>query len=121
MYAAAHPSTGESFWLSLPRLDGDVVRLFLDEFAKRHAAKGKQIILIWDAAPAHRANSLRVPERITLVPLPAYRPELNPAENLWPLVKEGVANDCFKNLGVLEKRVCARSRKVSEDRDLVSS
>ena len=121
MYAAAHPSTGESFWLSLPRLDGEMAQLFLNEFAKRHVTKGKQIILIWDGAPAHRANSLCVPERITIVPLPAYTPELNPAENLWPLVKEGVANDCFKDLGALEKRVCGRSRKIYEDRDLISS
>ncbi|HVG20321.1 MAG TPA: transposase, partial [Blastocatellia bacterium] len=61
------------------------------------------------------------PERITIVPLPAYTPELNPAENLWPLVKEGVANDCFKDLSALEKRVCAWTRKICEDRELISS
>jgi hypothetical protein len=62
-----------------------------------------------------------MPERVTVLPLPAYTPELNPAEPLWPLVKEGVANDCFKDLKALEKRVCQRSRRVYEDRDLISS
>ena len=121
MYAAAHPSTGESFWLSLPRLDTEMAQIFLDELAKAYAKKGKRIVLVWDGAPAHRGKSLRVPERITVVSLPAYSPELNPAENLWPLVKEGVANESFKDLGALEKRVCRRARTICEDRNLISS
>jgi transposase len=121
MYAAAHPASGESFWLSLPRLDGEMTQLFLDEFAKAYAVAGKQIILVWDGAPAHRAKSLRVPERITLVPLPAYTPELNPAETLWPLVKEGVANESFKELGALERRVCRRVRRLAEDCEMIAS
>jgi len=121
MYAAAHPATGESFWLSLPRLDTEMVQMFLDEFAKAYVPEGKQIILCWDGAPAHRAKSLRVPERIRLVSFPAYTPELNPAETLWPLVKEGVVNDCFKELGALERRICRRVKRLAEDQDLISS
>jgi transposase len=121
MYAAAHPATGESFWLSLPRLDGEMTQLFLDEFAKACAPAGKQIILSWDGAPAHRAGNLRVPERIRLVRLPPYTPEVNPTETLWPLVKEGVANDSCKDLGALERRVCRRVRRLAEDRELISS
>lgn len=121
MYAAAHPATGESFWLSLPRLDTAMVQLFLDEFAKTYAPVGKQIVLVWDGAPAHRAKGLQVPERITLVSLPPYTPELNPAETLWPLVKEGVANEAFKDLGALERRACRRVRMIAEDRQLIST
>lgn len=46
-----------------------------------------------------------VPGRLTLVPLPAYTPELNPSERLWPLVKEGVANRAQKMLASLEEVV----------------
>lgn len=121
LYAAAHPRSGESFWLSLPRLDAEMVQLFLDEFAKVHAPAGKQVVLCWDGAPAHRAKALRVPARIHLAGLPAYTPELNPAENLWPLVKEGVANESFKDLGALERRICRRIRRVGEDREMLAS
>jgi transposase len=31
---------------------------------------------------------LRVPANITLVPLPSYSPELNPAERVWLYLKE---------------------------------
>jgi transposase len=121
LYAAAHPASGENFWLSLPRPDTEMVQMFLDEFAKAHAVAGKQVILVWDGAPAHRAKSLQVPERITLVGLPAYTPELNPAEMLWPLVKEGVANKSFKDLSALERRVCQRVRRVGEDQEMLAS
>jgi transposase len=121
LYAAAHPGSGENFWLSLPRLDSEMVQMFLDEFGKAHAPAGKQIILVWDGAPAHRAKSLKVPERITLVSLPAYTPELNPAETLWPLVKEGIANESFKDLRALERRVCHRVQLISEDQKMLAS
>ena len=39
LYAAAHPASGENFWLSLARLETEMVQLFLDEFAKAPAAR----------------------------------------------------------------------------------
>lgn len=121
LYAAAQPSSGANFWLSLPRLDTEMAQLFLAELAKTHAPPGKRIVLYWDGAPAHRAKGLQVPERITLVQGLPYTPELNPAEKLWPLVKEGVANTCFKELGALERRVCRRVRCLSEERELIAA
>ena len=34
-------------------------------------------------AAGNEANDLRVPDNITLIPLPSYSPELNPVERLW--------------------------------------
>jgi transposase len=113
LYAATHPRTGRVCWLILPRLDASCVQLFLDEFAKEHAPAGKRLVLVWDGAPAHRATTLKVPERISLVSLPAYTPELNPSERVWPLVKEGVANRAHESMDELEQKVCARCQKIS--------
>jgi transposase len=113
LYAAVHPGTGRVFWLVLPRLDSDCVQLFLDEFAREHAPEGKRLVLVWDGAPAHRATALQVHERITLIKLPAYRPELNPGERVWPLVKEGVANQAHDTLNELEQQVCSRCQKIN--------
>jgi transposase len=113
VYAAAHPRTGRVFWLILPRLSAEMAQLFLDEFARAHVTAGKRVVLVWDGAPAHRAGELRVPERITLAPLPAYTPELNPTERLWPLVKEGVANRAHETLAALEREVCGRCQRIS--------
>lgn len=115
LYAAVHPATGRVFWLVLPHLDSDCVQLFLDELAREYATEGKRIVLVWDGAPAHRAQALQVPERITLISLPAYTPELNPSERVWPLVKEGVANRAHESLDELEQKVCSRCQKISAE------
>ena len=39
--------------------------------------------MVWDQAGFHTSKDLKVPGNITIVPLPAYSPELNPVENLW--------------------------------------
>jgi hypothetical protein len=106
LFAATHPRTGRTFRLVLPRLDASCVQAFRDEFAKEHAREGQRIVLVWDGAPAHRAPALKVPERISLLSLPAYTPELNPSERVWPLVKEGVANRAHESLDELEQEVC---------------
>jgi transposase len=113
LYAATHPLTGRVFWLTLPRLDASCVQLFLAEFAKEHAPEGKRLVLVWDGAPAHRATSVHVPERITVLSVPAYTPELNPSERVWPLVKEGIANRAHDTLDELEQKVCSRCQKIS--------
>ncbi len=97
----------------LPHLSAEMMQLFLDAFAAAHATAGKRVVLVLDGASAHRAKSLRVPERITLLPLPAYTPELNPAERLWPLVKEGVANRTHESLASLEEAVCGRCQRIT--------
>ena len=101
------------FWLVLPYLNAEMMQLFLDEFARAHAISGKRIVLVLDGATAHRAKALRVPERLTLVGLPAYTPELNPTERLWPLVKESIANRTHSTLERLEQEVCTRCQRIS--------
>ena len=115
LYAATQPLTGRVFWLVLPRLDAECEQLFLSEFAREHAPEGKRLALVWDGAPAHRATSLQVPERVTLLSLPAYTPELNPGERVWPLVKEGVANQAHDTLDELEQQVCSRCQKINAE------
>jgi transposase len=81
--------------------------------AREHAAAGKRLVVVLDGASAHRARSLLVAQRLTLVSLPADTPELNPTERLWPAIKEGVANRSFETLAELEATVCARCQKLS--------
>jgi transposase len=113
VYAAVHPSSGQVFWAILPYLNTEMMQLFLDEFAMSQA-KGKRIVMVLDQATVHRAKALKVPERITIAALPAYSPELNPSERLWPLVKESVANRTQESLDELEQTVCARCQSISK-------
>jgi transposase len=97
----------------LPHLAAEMMQLFLDEFARTYATAGKRVVLVVDGASAHRAKSLRVPEHLTLVSLPAYTPELNPVERLWPLVKEGAPHRTHESLAALEDKVCGRCQRIT--------
>ena len=72
-----------------------------DLFARQAGASpGKQIVLVLDRAGWHASAGLRVPEHLHLLSLPAYSPELQPAEHLWPLTNTTLANRrCATTLG----------------------
>ncbi|MET0115747.1 MAG: IS630 family transposase, partial [Limnospira maxima] len=46
----------------------------------------------------------------------SHSPELQPAERLWPLVDEPIANRSFENLDQLEELLCARCRSLWKQR-----
>ncbi|MFT8245906.1 transposase, partial [Roseomonas sp. BN140053] len=45
-------------------------------------------VLVLDQAGWHGSRQLRVPNNVTLVPLPPYAPELNPVERVWLYLRE---------------------------------
>ena len=59
-------ATGNSFFLILQNLQGTSVTIFLREFAEFYGLGTQKIaILLWDGAPAHRAD-LKVPAGIEI-------------------------------------------------------
>jgi transposase len=96
IYGAVRPATGEDFALVLPEVSTDTMGLFLDRFAAT-LAPNTQAVLVLDRAGWHRSRRLRVPETITLVPLPAYSPELNPVERIWLYLREEFLTHCVFN------------------------
>ena len=54
-----------------------------------------------DNAAVHYAKKLTIPENIALYFLPAYCPELNPAERVWQYLKDRCANIVFDSLGTV--------------------
>jgi transposase len=71
-----------------------VFSVALEHFAREvGAGSRKRILLVLDNAGWHTAKrKLRVPEGIHLEFLPSHCPELQPAERLWALSDEAVAN-----------------------------
>ena len=86
------------------------------------AGKRKRILLVVDRAGWHTAKKkLKVPEGIHLEFLPSHSPELQPAERLWPLSNEGVANRHFEEIEELEEALGERCVALSKQPDLSSA
>jgi len=71
----------------MPYADMAAMQAFLDRFSKT-LAEEEHAAMILDQAGWHGSNDLAVPANVTLVPLPAYSPELNPVERVWLYLKE---------------------------------
>ena len=81
------PGTNNAFALVLPHANTAAMQEFLDRFAAT-LGEDEHVAMILDQAGWHGSNSLSVPANITLIPLPAYSPELNPVERVWLYLKE---------------------------------
>jgi hypothetical protein len=111
VYGFVHPASGRNLELLLPAADADWMGLALSEFARWADPEGHTVlVLLVDGAGWHTAKRLAVPANVVLHRLPPSTPELQPAEPLWPLVREAVANKGFAALGEMEPVLVERCR-----------
>ena len=109
LYGFVRPQGGEVFWLILPAVNTELFSMALRQFAKEvGAGEGKRIHLVVDRAGWHTGREVEVPEGLHLEFLPAGSPELQPAERLWPLTNEAVANRLFEKIEQMEEALVER-------------
>jgi hypothetical protein len=84
------------FWYIANGVSKPFFEKLLATFAQEAGASRERIIiLVLDNAGWHTRPGLRVPDGIRLVYLPPHSPELQPAECLWPVLDEPLANKHF--------------------------
>ena len=120
LYGFVHPPTGELHAWRMPTVNTECFNLVLADFAaEAEAGHRRHIVLVLDGAGWHRSNELQIPDGIELVYLPPYSPELQPAERLWPLVNETIANRLFTDIDVLDNAVEARCVYMADNPEVV--
>jgi transposase len=108
LYGFVHPQSGEVFWL------------ILGEFAREvGAGEDKHILLVVDKAGWHTAGEVRLPEGIHLEFLHSGSPELQPAERLWPLSNEALANGLFEEIEQIEQTLMHRCVQLLDQAELI--
>jgi hypothetical protein len=85
IFGAICPAAGKGAGLVLPRCTTEGMTLHLNEIAQA-VAPGAHALILVDQAGWHQSKKLVVPANLTLMPLPAKAPELNPVENIWQTV-----------------------------------
>lgn len=120
LYGFVHPHSGQTYWWILPYVRIDLFNRVLADFAQHFGVgKNKRIILAMDQAGWHTSAQVKIPEGIHVVLMPPHSPELQPAERLWPLTNEPIANKCFETLAQLEEVLFQRCRALLAQRSLV--
>lgn len=120
VYGFVRPRTGESWWCLLPTVTAEAMGLALAAFAQDEGINAThRVVLMLDGAGWHTSGELVVPEGLDLASMPAASPELQPAERLWPLVDEPVANRTFTDLDELEAVLVTRCQGLRADRPTI--
>jgi hypothetical protein len=111
LYGFVEPESGKTSWLLMPTVNTRAFSLALSAFAQeQEVGPSKHLLLVMDQAGWHRSRDLVVPEGLHLLFLPSHSPELQPAERLWPLSNEPLANRTFVSLDELEQIQAERCR-----------
>ena len=107
IFGAICPEQGKGAGLVLPRCTTQAMNEHLKEIAQA-VAPGAHAVLLLDRAGWHVSRQLQVPANITLLPLPAKAPELNPVENIWQYLRENwLCNGIFTSSTDILDPCCA--------------
>lgn len=87
LFGAICPARAIGAAIIMPGVNTEAMNEHLLEISAQ-VASGAHAVLICDSAGWHQTGGrLRVPDNITLLPLPPYSPELNPMENVWEYLR----------------------------------
>jgi transposase len=117
-----HPASGRAIFhlatgVSIPLFNAE-----LAAFARAvGASPTKQIVLVLDGAGWHTSPQVQVPDHVHLLFLPAYSPELQPVEHVWPLTNTVLVNRHFASIEDLEDAQAARCAALQQRPDLLRS
>jgi hypothetical protein len=117
---AVSPNDGMFCSLLMPRVDADIMSIFLAHTALEFA--DDFCILFLDSAGWHIASNLRIPPSMKLLYLPAYSPELNPIEHIWEHIRENYfKNQTFDSLDQVEATLVDALRSLYVNPNIVRS
>ena len=115
LYGFVHPATGQVVWFLVNTVNTAAFQATLEAFAREvGAGPDNTVILVIDNAGWHVSDAIKPPDGVILVFLPPYTPQLQPAERLWPLANEAVANRSFPDLPTLDEALAERCRILCE-------
>lgn len=120
VFGAVSPHDGTLDTLILPEVNPAALSLFLAEVAS--PPPHEALLLVLDGAGWQRARQLIIPENIHVLPLPPYRPQLNPLEHIWEEVREKwFPHLVFDTLAAVEDRRLEALLALESNPQLVAS
>lgn len=100
LWGSYSPVTGDQFVWEIDGVSKEILQAYLKAFSSYNPSEYK--IMLMDNAGFHSLKGIEVPENISIVHIPAYSPELNPAEQVWQYIKKRFKNKSFGTLQELK-------------------
>lgn len=100
------PERDVAVGLVLPMVNSEAMKVHLQHISAE-VKKGKHAVIILDRATWHTTKKVKGFKNITLLPLPAASPELNPVEQLWQQLRDRyLSNRSYKDYDDIVKSCC---------------
>jgi len=121
IFGAICPALSKGAGLVLPVCNTDAMTLHLAEIA-RTVAPGAHAVVLMDQAGWHMTAALVIPDNISIIPLPAKCPELNPVENIWQFMRDNwLSNRIFDSYDEILDHCCDAWNKLIDQPDRIAS
>jgi hypothetical protein len=132
LYAFVRAASGQVDWWLATCVDLALFQALIEAFARATSAgitkpgTTKSVILVLDNAGWHVSKKLKRPDGLQLCFLPPYSAELQPAElqpaeRLWPLADEALANKPFESLHRLAETLERRCATLTDQPNLLKA
>ncbi len=82
-------------------MDDGCLEVFLEELSNRNP--DHHLLVVLDGAPSHRSERIAHPENISFLRLPAYSPELDPAERWFQEFRRSLSNKAFESVALIQE------------------
>jgi len=107
IFGAVCPARGVGAALVLPFVSTEAMNLHLAEISTQ-VTPGAHAVITLDGAGWHQAGGkLKLPDNLSLLPLPPYSPELNPVENIWQFLRQNhLANRVYDDYTAIVDACC---------------
>jgi transposase len=122
LFGAVCPARGVGAGLVLPVANSHAMNEHLAEIS-RQVAPGAHAVVTLDGAGWHLpGGKLRIPDNISLLPLPPYSPQLNPVENVWQFLRQNhLSNRVYETYDAIVDACCeAWNALVAEPKRITS-
>jgi transposase len=104
LYGALDAISGQAHFAHVPGVNLEWDQSYLANLAASDPSAVH--VVVRDQAGFHlRDGDARLPERIRILHLPPYSPELNPCEQLWDILRDDLANRTYATITALRKRI----------------
>ena len=97
------------------------MNLHLAEISGAVAADAHAVVLM-DQAGWHLTPKLKIPDNISIIPIPSKSPELNPQENIWQYMRDNwLSNRVFETYDEILDHCCDAWNKLVAQPDRITS
>jgi DDE superfamily endonuclease len=115
IFGAVCPERGAGEALVTVQVSTAAMNALLAELGKA-VPDGTHAIVVMDRAGWRASRGLKVPAKLSLVPLPPYSPELNGIERLWRYLKDRhLSNRVLADLAAVVDACCAARNAVAAE------